>query len=721
MIKRIRTCGIRGALLLPLAAFPQASLLSQAIPPQIHRAVIVWSAGARGEDSLDQLSLDAVFASLGLRVERIQPEEIARESPGRGTVLIVPHASAAHLGTEETREVIARLAEGMALVTDGTSPLAAGLGIRPGRREPVDELTDVTRPEVRIIWPGRQTAAGIEGYPRWGTLPMYTEKHQGRPLAIMLNYGKGVCMYFAPLVDPHTAMGYSRFPTLPTVLTQEMGCRPLLTRRGADAYFDPGYRVGRSPEEMAVLWKSWGIRAVHIAAWYVRGTSPCDYAGFIGALHRHGLLAYAWLEWPYVGKDFWDVHPEWRQKNALLKDAHLDFLYLMDLQNPACMAAALNELEKLLDLDWDGVDVAEFTLTGAGREALEGPAMPEFFTGFTETGRRGFSAKSGFDPLELFEPSSHHFWKTDTVGLTTFYRYRTEVNFDTERRLFNDLREADSVKKRSREMMLTIVDNTLHPEFDRLLGFDLNETVAVTREFSLTLDVEDPYTEWSRPPDRYTGVRSSYRRLLGGRPFMIDVNVVPLEEDRKDLFATLQPAGTEFLQLARYASGDTGRVCFYCESSVYEKDWQLLPFALASAGNVKAGPGSDTVDAPYMVTLGVKGGKNVVTLDGVEWPARSDSDVTVPRGNHVIRIESGMDAGGTRLLSLTGELEGATRAAGSLAVAYESAGRCALEFDTKPGLIEIDGKASEIPIYDFAGGCVLLAPPGKHTITLHQR
>ncbi len=721
MITRMRKWGIRGLLLLPLTSYPHESLPSQPLPPQVHRAVIVWRTGAKGEDSVDQLALEAVFSSLGLRPERIPREGIARESPGYGTILIVPHAAAARLDRKQTRAIIAHLSEGMALLTDGTSPLEAGLGIRTGREEPVKEVTDPLRPDVETDWPGRSTAPAVEAYPPKGATPLYIDKRRGLPLAIMLNLGKGVCVYFAPLVDPHTALGYSRFPTLPTLLTQEMGCRPLLSRRGADAYFDPGYRVGRSPDDLAGLWRSWGITTVHIAAWYVRGTPPCDYGGFIGALHRHGLLAYAWLEWPYVGRNFWDAHPQWRQKNALLQDAHLDFLYLMDLQNPACMSAALNELEELLDLDWDGVDVAEFTLTGAGREALEGPAMPEFFTGFTETGRKGFSAKSGFDPLELFEPRSRHFWKTDTSGLSAFYMYRTEVNFETERRLFAELRNADREKKRSREMMLTIVDNTLHPEFDRLLGFDMNETVAVTKEFSLTLDVEDPYTEWSRPPDRYTGMRSSYRKLLEGRPFMIDVNVVPLEEDRKDRFATPQPAGTEFLQLARYASGDTGRICFYCESSVYARDWPLLPFALAGAGNVKAEAGSYTVDAPYTVTLRCIAGKSGVTLDGVEWPARGDSDVTVPRGNHVIRIESGRDAGGRRLLSLTGELEGATRSGGLLEVAYRSVGRCAMAFDVKPGVIDIDGKSVVLPVYESAGGCVVLAPPGKHSITLHER
>jgi hypothetical protein len=393
----------------------------------------------------------------------------------------------------------------------------------------------------------------------------------------------------------------------------------------------------------------------------------------------------------------------------------------MDLQDPACMAAALKELEDLLTLDWDGVDVAEFTLTGAGREALEGPAMPEFFTGFTDTGRREFSKQNGFDPLELFDPRSRHYWKADTSALKTFYRYRTAVNYGTERTLFSELRNADREKKRSREMMLTIVDNALHPEFDDLLGFDMKETVAITKQFGLTLDVEDPYTEWSRPPDRYTAMGAYYRRLLGGSQFMIDVNVVPLEEDRKAHFATAQAAGTEFLQLWHYASGETGRVCFYSESSIYEKDWQLLPFAMAWKGNVTIGPGTITVDAPYTVTLRSGEGNRGVSMDGEPWPARGDSEITVPAGKHLIRIAQEGNAEGIRLLSITGELYGARWSGDSLSVDYQSVGRCALEFDTVPGRITLDGKAALLRFYPSGPsgtGCAVMAPSGRHHLTV---
>jgi hypothetical protein len=709
----------RGALLLLCSGVcPPLSLFSQSPETQPHHALIAWQAGATGVDSLDQLSLEAIFGSVGLQPERISPEESGGVTPGAGAALIVPHAAAAGMSDEVARRVVANLEDGLVLVTDGMSPLAGMLGIRLGRPEYVEEVVDHVRPEVRLLWPGHQLVHWIAEFPGSAARPVYSEKRQGHPLAIILGRGRGQCLYSAPLVDPRTDKGYSRFSTLPSVIAQGLGCHPLISRRGADAYFDPGYRFGRPAETLARMWRSWGITGVHVAAWYASGTPPYDYAGLIEALHRNGVLAYAWLEWPYVGKGFWDSHPGWRQKNALLQDAHLDFLYLMDLQNPACMAAALKELEELLALDWDGVDVAEFTLTGAGREALEGPAMPEFFTGFTETGRREFSKHTGFDPLELFNPRSRHYWKTDTSALKSFYRYRTSVNYGSERMLFDELRKGDREKKRSREMMLTIVDNTLHPEFDDLLGFDMNETVALTQQFGLTLNVEDPYTEWSRPPDRYTAMRANYRRLLGGSGFMIDVNVVPLEEDRKAHFPTAQAAGTEFLQLWHFASGETGRVCFYCESSVYEKDWQLLPFAMARRGNVTTGPGTFTVDAPYTVTLRSEHGKRRVRLDGELWPARGDSEITVPAGKHLIRIDREGDAEGVHLVSITGELIGARWSGDSLTLEYQSVARCALGFDAMPGAVILDGGTARLSFSPSERGCVVLAPPGRHTLTV---
>ncbi len=46
------------------------------------------------------------------------------------------------------------------------------------------------------------------------------------------------------------------------------------------------------------------------------------------------------------------------------------------LQNPDCLRTALDDLAVLLKEDWDGVDIAEFTITGAGGEALARPFAP---------------------------------------------------------------------------------------------------------------------------------------------------------------------------------------------------------------------------------------------------------------------------------------------------------------------------------------------------------
>ena len=709
-------------LILPALACISSQLSAQPSWTHPRRVVVAWDARATGEDSLDQLSLEAVFVSMGFRTERVHPAECETAARDSLAILVLPHASAARMTEGESQSFLTAFGGGGGvLVTDGVSPLARMLGIVSGSPLRVEEVADHLRPEVRVRWPGDQVVPWIARFPKTGAIVVYSDRARNHPLAVTLARERGRCLYIAPLADPHTGRGYFRFATLPSVIAEGLGCRPALSRRAADAYFDPGYRTGVPAESLARMWRSWGIRGVHAAAWYASGNTPYDYAGLVEALHRNGLLAYAWLEWPYVGKAFWDRHPLWRQKNALLQDAHLDFLYLMDLQNPECMAEALRELKALLALDWDGVDVAEFTLTGAGREALEGPAMPEFFTGFTDIGRHEFLNQAGFDPTELFDPRSPHFWKADTSGLKRFYRYRTGVNYAAERTIYAELRNADRERGRTGELMLTIVDNTLHPEFDDLLGFDMNETVAIARQFGLTLNIEDPYTEWSRPPDRYTAMGEYYRRLLGGRPFMIDVNVVPLGEDRIGGFSTEQPAGTEFLQLWRYASGETDRVCFYSESSVSDKDWLLLPFAMGGRGSAKEELGAVIVDGPATSTLHIGPGERRVLMDGQPWPARGDSEITVPAGKHLIQSAEKKGGEGIHLLSITGELFGAVWSGDSLSVDYESVGRCALGFDTVPGGMSIDGKAALLRPYTAGNGCVVIVPSGRHRCTVSRR
>ena len=272
--------------------------------------------------------------------------------------------------------------------------------------------------------------------------------------------------------------------------------------------------------------------------------------------------------------------------------------------------------------------------------------------------------------------------------------------------------------------MLTIVDNRHHPEFDDLLGFDLGRTVALAKEFGVTLDIEDPYMEWSKPPERYISLGASYLRLLGDTPFMIDINVVPMEEDRNQDFTTAQPVGTEFLQLWKYASEATGRVCFYCESSVYEGDWKLLPFAMAQGAKATPAAGGFIVDAPYTVTLRSTGARGGAFLDDRPWPALGDSEAIVPAGHHTVRFAGeGGNAGSGRILlsSISGELLDAAWNGEDLVVDYQSAGRCALGLNGTPVRVSVDDEPTRLSITRAGTGCVVLCPPGRHRVKVSGR
>src|SRR5690349_21696865 len=80
---------------------------------------------------------------------------------------------------------------------------------------------------------------------------------------------------------------------------------------------------------------------------------------------------------------FWDQHPEWREKTALGTDAHVDWRFLMNLQNPHCLKAVLADAKGLLSAyDWDGVDIGELTF-----DSLQGPDNPGAFTPFNAQAR----------------------------------------------------------------------------------------------------------------------------------------------------------------------------------------------------------------------------------------------------------------------------------------------------------------------------------------------
>ena len=631
---------------------------------------------------------------------------------------MIPWPAARALTAEKAANILSALRGGINLLTDGESPLSQALGMRLGKAEPVYGLINPLYIYQEYHWADHPIVPYVIPPPNAEPTTYYSDRDTQHPLVIGGSYGEGRYLYFAPLYDPSSSFGYSRFPDLPSILLQEFHLSPLVKRAGADVYFDPGYRQSVSIERLARMWKHWGIHAVHAAAWHFYDKYTYDYARLIKVAHQNGILVDAWFEWPHVSERFWNQHPEWREKTGLLTDAHIDWRYLMNLENPACLKAVQEDAVSFLKrYDWDGVDVAEFEF-----ESLQGPDAAGNFTPFNPYSRKDFQHQYGFDSIELVKKGSPHYWEANPGALQTFYDYRRKIRFKLLNTLLNTLREMAKKKNRSWDIALTVIDTLQHPELRDYLGIDMASTLKLAERYGALPQIEDPSSEWDQPPDRYIQLGERYKKLLAGRPYAIDINVLPVHAPNQEGFATAQPTGSELLELWRAASSQAPRVCFYAESTIREQDWELLPYAMAAEARLTKDGNAWVVQSPHTVMLELGRGPKKYKLDGEPWPGPEKGDVLIPPGEHTLTFShnqrSWLDTEPlqTHLLSISGELLGCRFHGHDLEIEYSSPDRCLLTLNKEPYKIYLDEIPTRLALLKADDGFVIAAPQGQHRL-----
>jgi len=682
------------------------------------KTIILWNSQASGEADIDQKSFLSAFTSLGFDVDQIEYTRLGDEDLGPFTMLVIPWASAQSLPQDLVDRMATALNGGITLVTDGESPLSRALGIQLGEPAVVDVLQDHLFVNQETRWPDKPSVP-------WVLMPSsedvdvyYSDRDSGHPLVISRAQREGHYLYFAPLFDPITGQGYGRFPNLPQILVNELRLAPLAERQGADVYFEPGYRANISIEVLAKMWRRFGIRAVHVGAWHSRDKVPYDYSRLLKVAHQNGILVYAWFEWPNVDQWFWDHHPAWREKTALLTDAHIDWRYLMNLQDPKCFKAVMGDMKSFMTrYDWDGIDIGELTF-----ESLEGPDSPGVFTPFNDQARREFQNLEHFDPLDMFKKSSPYFWEDDDTGMQAFYRYRREVNNRLLRAVLEDVNQLNAKVGRHWEVIVTMLDALQHPELSNFLGIDVPRTVSLVNQYDATLQVEDPSQDWQKPPSRYEALGQLYRKLPLKKPFLIDINVLSVHPSNQVGFATALPTGVEVVQLWREASEQAPRVTLYAESTINEHDWEIMPFAMAAHATVKREGDDWIVNTPNTIRLDVGRDARRFRLDGEPWYCAEKGGVLIPAGEHTLSFartqSSWFDASQleTYLLSISGELLGAQRVRRGLDIEYDSSARCAMIFSKLPYKTYVDEKSYRVTAIRGDDGYTILAPPGHHRL-----
>src|SRR5579862_643144 len=268
----------------------------------------------------------AILSSIGL-------------TPGKDGVVVAPQdASDEGWG--------ARVEHGTILIVQADSPAAVAFGFRPtAKRIAVRSVEDARAPKLEIVWehaldlPVFEIPADARVFGR--------ERREGAPLMAGFRRGQGAVMWIAAPPGTH---GYERFPYLPQAL-EDLGLAAPFRAHDLWAFFDSSYRAHVDLDYFAPKWKAAGIAALHFAAWHYWEPDPQadEYLRhLIEACHRNGILVYAWIELPHVSEAFWNQHPEWREKTALLQDAQLDWRKLMNLTNRQAFQAVSDGLRDLI-------------------------------------------------------------------------------------------------------------------------------------------------------------------------------------------------------------------------------------------------------------------------------------------------------------------------------------------------------------------------------------
>jgi hypothetical protein len=590
---------------------------------------------------------------------------------------------------------IQRVEQGGVVVLEGPSDLAAALGFKPSaKRVAVRSIVDQRAPKLSIVW---ETPLEIPVFdlPKESSV-LAAERWEHAPVMVALHRGSGAVLWIAA---PPGKEGYERFPYLLQAL-QDLGVQPPFRSQRLWAFFDGSYRSRVDLDYFAERWRKAGISALHVAGWhyYEQNAESDDYLRrLIEACHRKDILVYVWLELPHVSEKFWDDHPEWRERTAILQDAQLDWRKLMNLSNPDCAAAVSAGVKQLMNrFDWDGVNLAELYF-----ESLEGAANPARFTPMNQDVRDEFYGLNGFDPIELFKSPN-----PDPARLRTFLDYRAELARRQQEKWIGEI-ESIRAAKPDLDFVLTHVDDRFDTRMRDLIGADAARVLPLLDQHDFTFLIEDPATIWNLGPQRYPQIAARYSGITTAQDKLaIDINVV---ERYQDVYPTKQQTGTELFELVHTASGSFPRVALYFENSILPPDLALLSAAASSVDRAEIVGGRLVIESRRGAGVPWQG---PALVDGKPWPVLNEKTLWLPRGPH--SIEPSAKATALKILDFNGDLKSAKATTDGLEFAYQSSARAMATLEHTPGKVEIDGAE----VKPEMTGNVLILPRGQHLVTL---
>jgi uncharacterized protein YdaL len=681
--------------------------------------LLLYDPLATGGAANDQASLAAPFEALNVPVERVAVTPGLAIEPRDHNLVIAPYNITERLDHRQVEALKAFVAGGGYLITDFRNDLATAFGVRfLGSTVLVERVRDRLFPDEPLHWKTGEVMSKFETAD--GDEVLAVDEATEVPVVIARPYGHGAFILFGTRFDPASNGGFSRYPYLAHYVEKCFGLVPLLRREQVEMYFDPGYRRTVSEEVLVTRWAAAGIRAIHVGGWHEYPRYTYDYGRLIRLAHANGILVYAWLEPPQVSQKFWQEHPEWREKNYKGEAVRPSWRYPVALTDPACLAAALQHYRTLLtSYDWDGVNIGELYF-----EAGRGVRDPQLFTPMHPSARAEFRRQAGFDPVELFNPASVHYWRRDPASLAAFTHYRAAKLVQLHDAM---LTLADSVARTRPgfRTVVTVLDSLAAPDLRPNLGVDVASVAALRSRHQFELLVEDPETLWSRDPRRYVEIASRYRDLVPPDELALDLNILSFRSDSLVTpFPTRIQTGTESAWLVNSAAHAAGRATIYSESSIDPQDLAFLPSAYAARTACARVRDGWAIDTPTPIVLQLATDVDEVWRDGQRVRTIGGGRFLLPVGKYTVLPSQpalqGLqpEAPESHLLSITGDLLFQKTSQRSVSFGYRSRTRCIATLTRQPYALFIDGHDAPVEALAGNGRQAVLLPPGEHSVLL---
>ncbi len=684
------------------------------------RVAVVYDSTLIGGAMKDQRSFIHAFRCVSIPVDTLHANSLP---PLNGyNLIVVPYAAVEALSDAAISAIVEWVRGGGNCVIDGKTELSKEFGIRyTGSTLRVAHIRDRRYPEEFISWDIPEPIEMIEIDEADEIFAVEDETQS--PLVVGRKFGEGKLLYFGSRFDPASDGGWSRYPYFVEYVRKLFTLSPILRRDALEMFYDPGVGHKSSIETVVKQWADNGVRAIHAANWATNPKWTYDYERLVRLCHANGILVYAWIEPPYVTRQFWDEHPAWREKNAAGADARPSWRYPMAMTDPACLEAMIRYYRAFLEKhDFDGVNIGEVSFeSGVG-----GVQEPEKYTPMHPSARAEFRAKAGFDPALLLDPASARYWKHSPSSLAEFEEYRIDKLDDALRALLTMATEIRG-KRPGFDIIVTQLDNLGTPALRKTQGIDMMRLAALRVRFPFSINVEDPMARWSEDPRRYAAIAESYRKILGD-DFLLDLNILSFRQrEIPTPFPTLVQTGTEAFSLVSVASQAARRVIMYSESSINPQDVPLLAFASAGAARIERIAGGYAVTSPTSVVLHLGSDRQYVMVDGEIRTSVSDGRILIAAGRHVVRtdVPSGTvfstDQLRVTIISCTGNLLYQKEEERSVDFGYVSGPRCLVSLNKPPVALFVDGRELPVEVWKGNERFTLSLPAGRHDVRIITR